>query len=353
MRDPVAWTWRAAFPFIADPSEPRTASACVKLIAEPARIWLWLAQGERASGGTDALARALPRIPEDEPALRRALELRKALPRLPPPPLAELLPAAVRLSERVAETIADQIADADRTAVRLAGDPTELIVAGEAAGGSRPEAGAKPMALADRRALVAPELPDEAFAPVDGAPGDPAVLAGWSGRATGPYPALGAAGLMILPAVPLRRTRLRAVISPASEPAPFAVAAGERVAAFPEVRGWSALDTARRGVSEHRAWLADPSGPNEDRSDGGHQLGRLLSAARAALFLESVEGGEPELCLTVAATGHRLAAPDKATGAVAEEALGCYGEFALTGTQPPPTILTALRRTVLGLRAYR
>ena len=42
--------WREAFYACAHPGGPRLPYVCVKLVAEPARIWLWLARGERVEG---------------------------------------------------------------------------------------------------------------------------------------------------------------------------------------------------------------------------------------------------------------------------------------------------------------
>jgi hypothetical protein len=72
-------------------------------------------------------------------------------------------------------------------------------------------------------------------------------------------------------------------------------------------------------------------------------LARLLTAARAALFLESVKTGAPELPLTVAETARRLGGGDALEG---------YREFALRRTPPAPETLAALRALVHELPAY-
>jgi hypothetical protein len=113
---------------------------------------------------------------------------------------------------------------------------------------------------------------------------------------------------------------------------------GDDVASFPDLPGWSAHDVARRAVAEHRAWLeAPPHDPD------GRALGRLATAARAARFLQSIEGGEPALPLTVAAA---LAPLDEA-------ARQAYEHFAVHGTRPQADIVARLERTVLELPAYR
>lgn len=275
----LVYCWRLVFPFVVDPIQPRATDLAVKLVAEPARIWLWLADGERVTSRTDALRRAIVRLPEEEPALRRALELRQRLPECPPEPFAEVLPAAVRLSARIAELIAAEVAPEGACEVRLAGPGPELP-------------------LADWRGVVCVE-PEATFAVGDGRPDDPVAFAAATTSA-GPYAALLAGRLAVLPALGLLRTRLRAIKCPAVDPVLFALVDGAAVVAFPEVRGWSARDTARRAVVEHRAWLDTGSADRE----------RLLSAARAALFLESVEAGEPELCVTLDEVAGRLGSGD-------------------------------------------
>jgi hypothetical protein len=348
----VYW-WRWAFLVCADATGPRTASVCLKLIAEPARIWLWLAHGERAAGRAEALTRALRRLPEEEVALRRALELDRSLPDLPEPPLAEVLPVLLRLTERISRLIGAELESEGATDVRLAGaDPVELILsagrwrpAPALAGGREPRL----LPLTDWRSLVWSLLPDESFAPLPGDPADPDVLgAAAASQEWGPYPALRAGQLLLFASNIAWRTRLRAVQSPASDPVSFALAEGSAVASFPNVRGWSAGDTARRAVAEHGAWLRAADADNDGRA-----LARLLTAARAGLFLESVVAGEPELPLTVTETARRLAARSAAMRTVAEDALESYREFARHHTPPPAGMLPAMRKVVLELDSFR
>ena len=199
-----------------------------------------------------------------------------------------------------------------------------------------------------------PRLADELFASAPGDPADPDVL----GRATaadryGAYTALRAGRLMFLPGVRFR-TRMRAIKSSVVDPVSFALVEGRAVAAFPDVPGWSAQDTARRAVAEHLAWLraaptvvAGPPGEAE-----GSKLATLLGAARAALFLESLQGGDPELPLTITETARRLAERSAKARTVAQEALGHYREFAARRTPPPATTLAAMRDLVSELPAY-
>ena len=290
----LAYWWRWAFRVCAAPVEPRASDMCVKFVAEPVRVWLWLVHGERTAGRLDALRRALPLMPEEERALRWALEVHRSLPASPEAPLAEALPAMVRVSARIADAVAAEVDGEERTDVRLSGAPA---------------AGALP--LADWRALACPPRPSEWFQPQAGDPGDPALVGCLAASAaTGVYPALVTGDLMVLPGAPLRRSRLRSVQCPLTDPVSFALARGSATASFPDVRGWSAQDAARRAVAEHAAWIG---AANCDRP-----LEMLLVAARAALFSESLDEGRPELTLTLDETARRLA-ERAGTGGLSED----------------------------------
>src|SRR5919107_6006415 len=94
--------WAYAFGACADPHGPRKAHLCVKLVAEPARVWLWLVHGERFTRRVDVLRRAAAVLPEEREAFVRALDLQAALPQRPPAPVGEFLPYLVSLSSRIA-----------------------------------------------------------------------------------------------------------------------------------------------------------------------------------------------------------------------------------------------------------
>jgi hypothetical protein len=356
----LVYLWRWTFPLCLEPARPGAAAMCVKLVAEPARIWLWLAHGERPSDHEDVLRRALVRMPEEADSIRGALALRRALPRSPSAPLADTLPALVRLSARIAAFIGAEVAQEGVTEVRLGGAQAgELILPGsDSRLADRPESGRESpvRALVDWRALSCPQLPDESFAPLDGDPRDPALIrAAARSHDSGPYPALHTDGLMLLPAGPWWRTRLRAIQCPVTDPVSFALAQGHSVARFPEVGGWSARDTARRAVAEHHAWLHGDLGGWAVRTSvhgGGGELGMLFTAARAALFLEGVAGGEPQLPLTVAETARRIAAGSPPATTIAEEALERYRDFALRRVRPPAVLVRAMRQLVRQLPAY-
>ena len=220
-----------------------------KFVAEPARIWLWLVHGERTSGRLDALRRAISLMPEEERSLRWALEVHRSLPAVSAAPLAEALPAMARISARIAEALETEVSAEERTQVALAGAP---------------EAGPRP--LADWRALACPLQPHESFELVPGDPADPALVGRLaSSPGTGAYPALVSGDLMVLPAAPFPRSRLRSVQCPLTDPVSFALARGSGTASFPNACGWSAQDTARRAVAEHAAWIGAPAGGGSPR----------------------------------------------------------------------------------------
>lgn len=325
----VYW-WQWAIGACVDPVGPRTASLCVKLVCEPARVWLWLAHGERAGDRVEVLQRALRRLPEEEAGLRLALRLQASLPDSPPPPLPEVLPVLIRFTQRIAAILAAEAGES--TAVRLAGD--DLTLPHGRRLGPRP---AELRPLTDWRTVVLAPAPDDAFGPAPGDLADPtAVAAAARSQDYGPWPAMRRGDLMALPAASRWRTRLRAVHTPVTAPALFAVAEGRDVARFPALPGWSARDTAARAATEHAVALH--ANPARDGAD----LGRVLAAARAALFRED----PGELALTVGEAARRLAERPGAR-TVAEDAAGRYREWADLRTPPPPEVVAAARELVL------
>ena len=310
----VFW-WRWAFPACVVPSAPWLASRCVRLVAEPGRVWLALEHGERAATREEALRLLLRRLPEEEAALRATIALQRALPRSPEAPLAAALAVMLRLSERIAATLARQLADAPVREVALTGART-------------------PPPLLDWRALVVPGAADERLLPLAGDPADPQAVgaAAVAGSSEAQQPVLRSGALLLLPGTEFRHTRLRAIQCALTDPVSFAVLAGERRARFPDVAGWSIHDAARRAVAEHAARL---------RAEPG-DLGLLLSATRAALLHHSVLCGDPELVLA------REDAVARLPGDAAAEALHHHR----AGTAAPAAVRTALQRQVLALPAY-
>lgn len=328
--DLQAW-WKYAFEACADPTGPRKPFLCVKLVAEPARIWLWLVHRERIERRADVLRRALDVLPEEEEAIRAALALSEALPGRPVAPLEEFLPPFLRLTARIAERFEHEVAEAGTTEVRLVGG------------------GGTPVPLADWSAVVRPSIPEETLAPVDGDPADPAVLAANQKGLIGPYPALRHDGLLVLPA-PRGLGHLRAVQCRLTDPVSFALLDGSATAAFPNVPGWSARDWARRAIAEHGAWLADrrewaeltvrewPDPEARAAAPAVRALGRMFTAARAGLFLEN--GALP---VTAQAAAELI-------GAEAE-----YEEYRVAragGAVPTERTTAAVRERVTRLPAY-
>jgi hypothetical protein len=348
--------WRFAFEACLAPDAPDVPYLCVKLVAEPARMLLWLTHGEQAFERRKVLERAIELLPEEEPTLRRAIELHEELHRSPTARLDEFLPCFVRLSSRAAQTIADEIAAAGTTEVRLVGAADEPLLPevtvaellGAAASGRR----SRLLPLADWRARTRPLPGDEALVLVQGNPGDPGQLAA-AARSYRPavHPALRADGLLVLPVPSNGPRQLRCVQCAASDPVSFALADDLTAAMFPRVPGWSAIDSARRAVAEHRAWLDSVSGRFGVEEQAGHTatLAMLLSAARAACFLESLQDGEPQLALTLAAAAESLARRDRS---IAEEGYVALGEAHLERQRVPQSTVKALARLVTSLPAY-
>ena len=361
--------WRHAFRACVSPDLHFVPFLCGKLVAEPARIWLWLARGELAFSRDDALRRLLALRPEEEPAVRLALALDRS-PTLRPAQLVErTLPTLVRLSRLIAGRILEEVGPAGVTAVRLDwGGHRELMLSPGETDALRP-LGVDPrslLPLVDWRgqALVFRAVPDETAAAVPGNPADPASVraAAEAGRA-GPYPILVDGSLLALPADSWPRPWLRAVQCPATDPVTFALVDGRTSAAFPNVPGWSIADCSRRAVAELGAWLSLEPGrtPPPVRTWLGQQpdpgapsaatLGLLFCAARAGLLAESLEARAPELHLTVAATARALTARDARAG-VALDAADAYRRCRESGADPSATLVTALREVVLALPAF-
>jgi hypothetical protein len=359
-------TWRWYLQACPEPTGPRWADLCVKAVADPARAWLWLSCGERTDGRRGTLERALALIPEEEEALRAALALERSLGRAAPTASHEEFAAYfVRLTLRVGDLMAAEVAEAGTTAVSLVwGGADELVLAPDAAfrlaalvdDTSEVEL----LPLADWRALAraslrvdgtpVPPLLDETLAPVPLDPGRLADLTAATGAGDdGPYPALRAGDLLVLASVRWPRTQLRAVASPLTDPASFALLDGSGTAHYPRVAGWAARDVARRAVAEHAAWLQAPIEP----SRLGEELAMAVSAIRAALFLESITEGEPELTPTVAGTLRRLRDHPGGDVAVIDEAEESYRRYRLEGIPLGAPTVMGLRRLVARLPSYR
>lgn len=344
--------WRWGVQACLEPEQPRSAYVCFKLIAEAARTWLWLTQ-RAAPSRLEALARAEACLPAKAEVFQRARRLHGQLWRTRRAPLEEVLPAFVRLSDAIAGELMRQVAPAGVTDVRLLGGPDQELAlphGGLPPGGLTGSEGAVPtlLPLLDWRGLVIPAEPDETFSLLPGDPGDPRTVAAVaSALDRGPYLSLSADRLMVRPTPMGGRGRLRAIQCELSDPVSFALARGETTAPFANVPGWSIGDMALRALAEHRFLLAEPL-----RERSGTALGRLITAARAALLWESLREGEPQLPLTAGATLELLAAGAPSAAPAADSAAQAYRDFAIHWKHPSERVLLALRAAVVALPAY-
>jgi predicted nucleotidyltransferase len=294
--------WRYAVRACAQPDDRHAAYLSVKLIAETVRILLWLRHGERVFSRRRALERGLARMPEEESEIRLALDLYRALHRRPDPALDSVLPAALALAARVVAEFAREVERAGSTEVALAGGEPDALAASLAVDGGWERLGGGDMfPLVDWRARAIGTPAEEVLVVLRNADAaDPTSLALAAGaEAPGVSPALPWGPLLVIPSLdrgarPLPRGVLRSIQCEASDPVSHALASGASTARFPRVAGWSARDSARRAAAEQRARSAERS-----RMDSVSQLAALLGAARAGLFLESVELGHPRLALTL------------------------------------------------------
>ena len=346
-----------------DPSGPHAAHLSLKLISEPVRAWLWLADGVQPTSRRDALRHGLRALPEEEAALSIGLELDRDLHLRPDPPVAEAVAALARLSTRIARRLAHDASRAGWTPVRLIGENLEPALTADAralAAGLGATARSRPMALVDWRALVTPRLPDEVFVRLDGQPADPSAVAAAANVAGAAVcPVLAGPDLHVLPTTEsVREGILRAAQCQVTDPVSFALASGRAEARFPELAGWSARDSAARAVAEHRAWLVAPGPPCRTFLDVGPVPGsvltmaRLLTAARAALFQESLEEDTAELPVTLAAVAERLRASVGDSHRVVEESYRYYRAWQTGEPSRDPPPIDALWALVMSLRAY-
>ncbi len=360
----VAWLelqyrWRWAFLVVADPPGVRPASQMSALVAAAARVWLYLAHDQHLSGGRAPLARAAHLLPDERSSLELALRLRDEIRESPPFAVTELWACFARLTARTGDHLSAELEVADRTLVGLAG---------------RTDGGAG-LPLLDWRGLAVPRVRsasdgsspavEDRFHLEPGNPADPAAVACAAARTSGGRRVTLRSGeLLVRPTSEVWTAgRMRGLEIPDSDPVSFALLARQSAAAFPDVPGWSISDRARRAVAEHRGWLAvgddrPARGPRwvgrvpHPAAAGPASLGFLMSAARAALLLESLERGIPRLPLDFEAVVDALS--DR--GAAAEEAgrgaLTALRAFTDSGHAPTSEHVHRLLGVVRGLPAY-
>jgi hypothetical protein len=141
--------------------------------------------------------------------------------------------------------------------------------------------------------------------------------------------------------------RLRAVQCAPTDPVSCALLHGRDEARFWDLAGWSARDWARRAVAEQRAALDSiPAGLHPP------PLARPIAAARAGLFLASVEDGEPRLALTSAAAMRALADRHEAARGVAEAAADELRAWREESRSPDPDVARALLAEIRRLEPY-
>lgn len=342
--------WRWLLQDCLESSGPRWADECVKAVADPARVWLWLARGERTDGRRGTLERALSAMPEHEGALRAAIELERRTASASPGP--EFAAHAVAIAGAVADLIARELDDHGHDHVRLVDNGELTLPRNPAWRLASVSLEPRLVPLVDWRALCGawligegmrpPALPDETLAPLGLDPADlgelrTAVRAGDAG----PYPALRSGPLLVLASRGWPRTHLRALQCAATDPVSFALLDGHARAAYPAVAGWSADHTAGRAVSE-----------SADRVAAGN-LPALITAARAALFLQSVYEGEPALTITASATLRALGEHCGGSPAAVDEALEALRSLRVEAAEPPRATVDALRSLVACLPPYR
>jgi len=362
----LQWWWRLCLEACRRPERLHVPYLCLKLITQSARVRLWLEQGELVSGHEAVLERALATMPDEEDALRRAASLRQALPRSPDPPLADATGFLLRTAARAAALLREEPVDAGTDVALLGAEspPHELALTPAMRSSLADLEGrfsARLFPLADWRARtpaplwlrgrVDPVLADEGLALVDADPADPAQLKDLATVSrSGLRPAIRTGPLLVLPSADYFGWVHRGIQFQFSDPVSFALQEGSAKATFPALSGWSASDCAHRAVHAHAQWLR--MDPETDPARAGIALGLLLGAARAALFLQSLEESRPELAVTLAATAERLAAEQPGSAVLLEEATGAYRAWREDGPAPDLEAVTALRGLIEGLPAY-
>lgn len=357
--------WRYAFLACAEPTRDYVPLLCVKLIAEPVRLYLWVNGGERVATREAALRRGLSELPDEREALELGLNLLNTLHRSPDAPLQAVIAALIRHTARLAQHMSAAADAAGSVDVRLVGGE-ELLVTPKVGNRmhelrARREA-AELLPLADWRARAVPAVPDEVLMLIQPNALDAAFLGATAHADYGDaIPACRYNSMLLLPTTDFERGMLRAVQCQPTDPVSIALADGRTVAPFPELAGWSALHCARRAVAEHRAWLAADawvypthgwvgvqSAPNDAKM---RTLGLLFTAARAALFLESIVEGDPELAVTVAGVADCLVARDSSCSDIVHSALHEF-RASRAGDSTDPNQVAAMLDVVRNLSAY-
>ena len=318
---------RHAFRAAADPRAHFVPYLSLKLVIEPVRVWLWVVHGIRAERRGEVLERGIELLPEEAETLRWAA----TLPRVVSEPareatLASALRGFFHLSERLAERLALE-ADGWKT-VHLVGAGGAATEHSATASFPRSAAGPERIPLVDWVARAWPVELEELCAPCQSDPANPRALrAAMAASAAALYPLVRTGELLVMPVSDLERATRRAMQCKVTDPVTFALSEASSTARFAEIPGWSVSDCAQRAVDEHAARLGfgEPAEspalkPGPDR----YAIGMLITATRAALFLESVQGGAPRLAVTLEAVVAELADRDTIAGELLAEAVAAY-----------------------------
>jgi hypothetical protein len=309
----------------------------LKVIAEHARILLWLDHSIVVRSRPAVLATAVRLFPDDE-VLRRAWRdwdtgfVPRSL------DVSEILAWALAAVKKVADKLAEN-SDGPPMSVKLEGKDSSQPVL------SMPANDDEVLPLADWPARVLVRPFEEGLVATPGDPTDLDVLARCAREGDkGLHRAIEYDGLLIAPVAEYGRAIYRSIHCPVSDPVSFALLQGEGVATFPGKRGWSAADCARRAVAEHALWLASSPVP----APSLRTLGRLLNAVRAASFASSVMSSNATLPLSRMAVAKD---PPEGVGSI-EDAVAAYAASMRDGTAPPHDLVVKLRDEVLRLPIY-
>ena len=358
-RLPAAWLelqyrWRWALYASATPATSRGPPS--ELVAEAARIWLWLARGERTDTRRDALERALRLWRVRRPGPARRAGVHDELHRI----------AAVDLARSIAALFTN-LSGGDRLGRRRVSGPGERDARSPCAGlrrGRLPLLDWRALALPSARLVAAggPRVLGGAPGPVDDPRRPPALLAAAARDAAGRVPRARHDALLVEPTLdmwgevgcassnarPPTRSRRRCS---AARPA---------LASQSSPAGRRATGPAARSPSTAPGFAAAGGTPSLRGAPGWRRGRRVVSGARRPsgscsappgrrCSPRACRNGAPALALTFADVVASLAARDPGVGADAAEA-----PASLDAQRPPdPSVVARLRRQVESLPPTR
>jgi hypothetical protein len=345
--------WRRAFAACADPESILVPYLCLKLFAESARVWLLVGHRQEALTRTGVLDLAAKLMREEAECLGVARDLARALPRQPDPPLHDAVEFLRRTTSRVAQQFEQDVEVAGETEVALTGGAGHHVPGRGRLDASHLAENQSPdrLRILDWRALVAPRAAEE-WAAVTHEDALDTVRIGQLARHSDQedLPAVFTDRLLLLPTDREKDALLRAVQCHVTDPVTFALCDGRAAARYPNVEGWSAQHTARRAVAEHRGWLRQQAGGMPPTT---LSLTLLFTAARAALFLESLESSRPSLMLSAGAVAEALGSDNRRASRAAQDALAAYALSRIDGREPPTLVCESFGKVVADLPAYR